>query len=190
MLFVYIHGFNSSPESFKAKCFEQFLFENHPIQQLIVPRLSDLPARAMATLTDLINQRRNENIALIGSSLGGFYATWLSQQYHLPAVLINPAVNPQELLVDFLGTNKNFHTGEEYEFTTEHIVQLDAVTTSIINSPELLMVLLQSGDEVLDYRLAEKKYSSTRLIVETGGDHSFQHFGQYCETIYLFLTGN
>ena len=190
MLFVYIHGFNSSPESFKAKCFEQFLIENHPDEQFIVPRLSDLPARAMVTLTDLINQHRDEKIALIGSSLGGFYATWLSQQYHLKAVLINPAVNPQELLVDFLGTNKNFYTGEEYEFTTEHIVQLDTVTTNNIYSPELLMVLLQSGDEVLDYRLAEKKYSATRLIVETGGDHSFQNFAKYCEPIYWFLTGN
>lgn len=188
MLFVYIHGFNSSPDSFKAKCFESFLAKNHPEDQFIVPRLSDLPSSAMSSLSALIKQHSNKHIVLIGSSLGGFYATRLAQDYHVRAVLVNPAVNPQELLLDYLGINKNYHTGEEFEFTKEHIVQLDAIMTNNISSPEQLMVLLQSGDEVLDYRLAEKKYSQTQLIVEKGGDHSFQKFEQFCERIYQFLS--
>lgn len=188
MLFIYIHGFNSSPESFKARCFGRFLKEYHPQEQYIVPRLSDLPARAMDTLTQVIAEHDQDDIALLGSSLGGFYATWLAWKYHLKAALINPAVNPQSLLIDYLGSNKNFYTGEEYEFTKEHIAQLDAITVGEITFSEQLMVLLQTGDEVLDYQLAEKKYARSHLLIENGGDHSFQNFAQHCEKIYQFLS--
>ncbi|MCU7968408.1 MAG: esterase YqiA, partial [gamma proteobacterium symbiont of Bathyaustriella thionipta] len=103
-------------------------------------------------------------------------------------VLVNPAVNPQALLFEYIGKNKNYHTGEEYEFTVEHIKQLEAIYIESISSPRNLMVLLQKEDEVLDYRLAEKKYSDCQLLIEEGGDHSFQNFEQHCEQIYQFLT--
>lgn len=190
MLFLYIHGFNSSPASFKAQCFEKFLNENYPDEQFIAPELSDLPARAMATLEKFIKQYSEySSVALIGSSLGGFYATYLAQKFDLRAVLVNPAVNPQVLLVDYLGKNKNFYTGEEYEFTREHISQLDEISIRGMSSPNNLMVLLQTGDEVLDYQLAEKKYAESQLIIEQGGDHSFQNFARHCEGIYQFLLG-
>ncbi len=195
MLFIYVHGFNSSPASFKAKCYKRFLTQYHPLDKFIAPELSDLPSKAIKTLTGLIKQHRDSleqinspEIALIGSSLGGYYSTWLAQEFDLKAVLVNPAVNPQELLVNYLGKNKNYHTGEEYEFTKQHITQLNEVSVNNIISPDKLMVLLQTGDEVLDYRLAEAIYSQTHLIIEQGGDHSFQNFAQHCEKIYQFLT--
>ncbi|MCP3849302.1 MAG: esterase YqiA [Gammaproteobacteria bacterium] len=194
MLFLYIHGFNSSPQSFKARCFAHYLKKNHPQDEFMAPELSDLPKKAIDSLCQCIQQHRNaegkagEEVALIGSSLGGFYATWLAQKYNLKAVLVNPAVNPYELLVDYLGENINYHTEEKYTFTLDHIEQLKALMTSSIDVPENLLVLLQSGDEVLDYRLAQKKHSSSNLIIESGGDHSFNHFERYCDNIYGFLN--
>ena len=188
MLFIYIHGFNSSPDSFKANCFNEFIRQKHPEDQFICPKLSDLPDKAVKTVSQLIKQKSSySEVSLIGSSLGGFYATWFAEQYHLKAVLINPAVNPQVLLLDYLGKNKNFYTGEEYEFTPQHIKQLDKVSVNRIKAPEHLMVLIQTGDEVLDYKLAQEKYTDSVLIVEEGGDHSFQHFEKHCESIYQFL---
>lgn len=200
MLFIYIHGFNSSPASYKAKCFARYLLQTHPQDEFEAPELSYSPSRAIATQSQLIehqidsherensHQRNSSNIALIGSSLGGFYATWLAEKYNLPAVLINPAVNPQKVLVNYLGKNKNYHTGEKYDFSREHISQFDAITVSDIIAPQKLLVLLQTGDETLDYRLAENKYAQTHLIIEQGGDHSFQNFEQHCDGIYQFLT--
>lgn len=188
MLFIYIHGFNSSPQSFKAQSFSGYLLKYHPLDDFIAPELSDFPSHAMTTLSQIIEPHINSSrIALIGSSLGGFYATWLAQKYALKAVLVNPAVNPQELLVDYLGKNINYHTGEEYEFTTEHIHQLDHITVHNLITPQNLMVMLQTDDKVLDYRLAKTKYSKTNLLIEPGGDHSFQNFSQHCEEMYQFL---
>ena len=189
MIFLYIHGFNSSPQSYKACCFGRFLEQEYPQDKFICPALSDMPERAIKQLTNMIelSQLKSE-VALLGSSLGGFYATWLAEKYYLKAVLINPAVNPQELLFDYLGKNTNIYTGEEYQFTHEHIRQLDAVTLKVIDKPENFMVLLQTGDEILDYRLAQNKYQESHLLIESGGDHSFQNFNRHCQSIYQFLN--
>lgn len=188
MLFIYIHGFNSSPQSYKAQCFARYLADNHPQAQFLAPQLSDYPRQALNTLFQVIEKYINStSVALVGSSLGGFYATWLAEEYALKAVLVNPAVNPDELLLDYLGVNKNYHTDVEYEFTQMHIQQLQELVVADISKPEQLMVLLQSGDEVLDYRLAAEKYAATELLVEQGGEHSFQNFSRHCDTIYSFL---
>lgn len=195
MLFIYIHGFNSSPKSFKAQCFSQYLSANHPLDEFHAPQLSDLPEQAILSLSYIIEQHllpsktiSGSKIVLIGSSLGGFYATWLAQKYDLKAVLVNPAVNPQELLIDYLGKNTNYHTQDEYEFTPDHILQLDRITVQHIINPQKILVMLQTDDEVLDYHLAEVKYLNAHLMIEKGGDHSFQNFEQHCDGIYQFLN--
>lgn len=191
MLFIYIHGFNSSPKSFKAECFKLFLKKKFPGDEFIAPELSDQPLEAIDTLSQCIEQHIGKSqITLIGSSLGGFYATFLAQKYELKAVLVNPAVNPHELLVDYLGDNTNYYTGEEYEFTHEHIEQLQQLIIKHLKRPKELMVMLQTEDEVLDYRLAELKYSQAHLIIESGGDHSFQNFSEHCDSIYQFLCSD
>lgn len=188
MLFIYIHGFNSSPKSFKSQCFKYFLEKNYPHDDFISPELSFQPFKAISALIEGVEQHINvDQISLIGSSLGGFYATWLAQKYDLKAVLVNPAVNPHELLVDYLGKNINYHTDAEYEFTHEHIQQLKQLVVDDLHSPKNIMVMLQTQDEVLDYRLAKLKYAKTNLMIETGGDHSFHNFAQHCEPIYHFL---
>ncbi len=188
MLFIYIHGFNSSPASFKAQCFSQFLARQHGHDVFIAPQLADSPLAAMTQLSELIEEKQiHQDISLIGSSLGGFYATSLAHQYGLKATLINPAVNPQIRLLDYLGKNKNYHTGVEYDLTHEHIKQLDTIDIASIETVGKLQVLLQTGDKVLDYRLAQSKYRACQLIIEQGGDHSFVHFDSHCSAIYQFL---
>ena len=189
MIFLYIHGFNSSPESYKAQCFSRFLEQKYPLDEFVCPALSDMPELAIKQLTNLIESLQLKcKIALLGSSLGGFYATWLAEKYHLKAVLINPAVNPQELLLDYMGKNTNIYTGEEYQFTHEHIRQLDAVSIKVIDKPENFMVLLQTGDEILDYRLAQTRYQHSHVLIESDGDHSFQNFNRHFQSIYRFLN--
>ncbi len=189
MLVLYIHGFNSSPASYKSRYFKQFLDAKHPGNEFICPELPDYPQQAIELLSRIIESSQVQSIALVGSSLGGFYAAWLANKYNLRAVLINPAVNPQELLVDLLGKNTNYYSGREYELTREHIEQLKALQVGVIENIEKFMVLLQTGDEVLDYRLANKKYIQSHLIIEQGGNHSFEDFPLYCEEIYQFLAG-
>jgi predicted esterase YcpF (UPF0227 family) len=190
LIILYIHGFNSSPDSYKARAFGDFLAKTYPGCHYQVPKLSDVPDKAIGQLSAIIEKavRDQETVALVGSSLGGFYATWLAQRHCLKAVLINPAVNPHILLHDYLGTNRNFYTGEEYELTSDHITQLENLLVAEINAPENLLVLVQKGDEILDYRLAETKYADSHLILEEKGDHSFQGVERYFDKIYQFLA--
>jgi predicted esterase YcpF (UPF0227 family) len=155
MLFLYIHGFNSSPLSFKAQYFSQFITTKYTDDQCYIPSLSVFPLVAIRQLSTFIEQHLGQsNVALIGSSLGGFYATFLSQKYDLPAVLINPVVSPHNLLINYLGKNENYYTEQKYELTYEHVKQLESLTVKSPTFPEKLMVLLQKGDDILDYHLA------------------------------------
>lgn len=174
-LLIYIHGFNSSPRSYKAQRLVDYIQQHQCVVDYQLPELSDQPDRAIAQLTALVEQA-GQDVVLIGSSLGGYYATWLACQYGLRAVLINPAVRPYELLREYLGPNKNFHSGEEYVLTENHIEALRQLETQPGPCYELLDVYLESGDEVLDYRQAEAKYQRARLHLFPGGDHSFINF--------------
>ena len=191
MLFLYIHGFNSSPLSFKAQCFSQFITTKYTDDRCYTPSLSAFPVVAIRQLSMFIEQHLEQSkVALIGSSLGGFYATFLSQKYDLPAVLINPVVNPHKLLINYLAKNKNYYTEQKYELSYEHVKQLEALIVKQPTFPEKLMVLLQKGDDVLDYHLAEREYARSHLLVEAGGNHSFENFSRHCDTIYTFLSKN
>ena len=125
---------------------------------------------------------RHAGAALVGSSLGGYYATYLAEKHGLKAVLLNPAVRPYELLHGELGVQRIFHTGEEYEFIPGHLAELAALEVGRI-TPERYLLIVAKGDEVLDYRSAVERYCGCRQIVIEGSDHGISDFADYLETV-------
>ncbi|MGF1708813.1 esterase YqiA [Enterovibrio baiacu] len=188
VLLIYIHGFNSSPLSLKAQKMQQWCEIHRPDIKLEVPRLACYPAAAAAQLNALVERYKGDyRIGLVGSSLGGYLSAWLNSQYGFPAVVINPAVKPYELLADYLGPQKNPYTGEQYLLETHHMDELKALDTESITHPESIWLLQQEGDEVLDYRQAVAKYQGCKQTVEAGGDHAFVGFERYPAEIIQFL---
>ena len=195
-MLIYIHGFNSSPESFKASLLRKFVVSMDLEDTFLVPELSSIPSMAIQQLENLVQENMlkaeasNSSVCLIGSSLGGYYATWLAEKYGCRAVLVNPAVRPYELFEDFLGVNRNIYTGEEYEITTDHLQQLVEINVNEITHPDRYLLMLQTGDEILDYKIAIEKYAAVPSIVEEGGGHEFMGFDRHLETVLAFCGVN
>ncbi|EHA1081968.1 esterase YqiA [Photobacterium damselae] len=187
-LLLYIHGFNSSPQSMKAEIMANYCRECRPDIKVVVPRLPSYPQQAAEYIDELVQTYLPDyKLGLVGSSLGGYIATWLSQRYQLPAVVVNPAVKPYELLVDYLGPQQNPYTQEQYVLAPHHMDELKAMDVDNIVHPELIWLLQQEGDEVLDYRQAVEKYTLCRQLVEKQGDHSFVQFERFPAEIIQFL---
>ena len=186
---LYIHGFNSSPQSHKASIFKQWLAQQHPQINYEVPYLKPYPADAVAQLQVLVENylAKKENIGLVGSSLGGFYAAYLAEKYSLRAVLVNPSVRPFELLGKYIGENKNFYNDDHYLFEQKHVDELKAFFVAKDSHPDNLLLMVQSGDEALDFKEATAKYVHSQNIIEYGGDHGFQNFERWLPYILQFL---
>jgi uncharacterized protein len=182
-MLIYIHGFNSAPDSFKARLVGERMRALGREHDYRVPALPYRPAEAMTLLRDLLE--RHPGAALIGSSLGGFYATWLAERYALRAALVNPAVRPYALLNQYLGPQKNLYTGAEYELTAQHIEELKSFDVAAV-TPERYFLVTRSGDEVLDYRAGVQKYRGARQWVIPGGDHGFGDFENYLDAVLQF----
>ena len=181
-MLLYIHGFNSSAASFKARLLHAALARDGRGREFVCPDLPPRPTEAIALLEGLIGSERP---CLVGSSLGGFYATWLAEQHDLRAVLVNPAVRPYELLAGYVGKQKNLYTGAEYELTREHVDALRTLETEAV-TPQRYLLIVTTGDEVLDYRDAVEKYRGAGHIVVQGGDHGFSSFEQYVDPVLRF----
>ena len=183
-MLIYIHGFNSSPASSKAQLMRERLAALGRAHEFLAPALPHSPAAAAAQIEDLA--RAHRDACLIGSSLGGFYATWLAEKFALRAVLVNPAVRPYELLAGEVGRQKNFHSGEEYDFTVRYIAELRALEVESI-TPARYLLMVETGDAVLDYRHAVEKYRGARQLVIEGGDHGFSDFAGYLDAAFEFI---
>lgn len=190
---IYLHGFNSSPASFKAQYLDRFLTQHGWQGNYSIPKLDYRPAKAIAQLEEMIKSRwLNYNITLIGSSLGGYYATYLTEHYGLTegyginSVLINPAVSPYRMMADNLGTQVNYYTDEAYIITDREVEQLRQLEVSELADPHRYLVLLQTADETLDYREAASKYRQCNLTIQEGGSHGFDQFDRVVPDIMAF----
>ena len=161
--------------------------DNYPDLTIEMPQLANYPNDALAIIEQLIDEHKGKKLRFIGSSLGGFLSTFMVEKYSGKAVLINPAVRPFELLVDFLGEHINPNTQQPFLLENKHIDQLRQLDTPSLNPASDYWVLLQTADETLDYRQAETKYQAHKLNIEPGGDHSFQDFQRFLPDIFRFL---
>ena len=183
-MIVYLHGFNSAPQSHKAQALQRHLAERGLGDRFACPKLPPRPAEAIALVEREVLQP-GRAVTLVGSSLGGFYATYLVEKYGLRAVLINPAVKPQRDLESYLGLQRNLYTGEEYELTREYLEEWRRLDAPEVH-PERYLLLVETGDEVLDYREAVRKYAGARQVVIEGGDHSLRSFPEHLPLILEF----
>ncbi|MCM8594611.1 YqiA/YcfP family alpha/beta fold hydrolase [Accumulibacter sp.] len=181
---LYLHGFCSSPASWKARLLGERLAALGLAERLLCPALPPVPFAAIALAESLL-ARCAGTVTLLGSSLGGYYAAWLAEKHDLRAVLVNPVVMAPELLAGLIGGHSNFHTGERFEFTSEHVDQLRALEAPRV-TPLRYLLLVETGDEVLDYRQAVSRYAGSRQIVLEGGDHSFRRFPEFVPQILEF----
>jgi uncharacterized protein len=185
-MLVYLHGFNSSPASGKAKQLGEYMASLGRQADYFCPALPNSPREAIAQVEAKLAQRRPESVTLIGSSLGGFYATYLAEKHGCKGVLVNPAVHAHKLLRSALGPQTNWHTGEKWELTEAHLAELAALDIDSITLPKRYLLLTQTGDEVLDYRDAVAYYAGATQIIEDGGDHGFAGFERHYQTILDF----
>ena len=182
---LYFHGFRSSPRSFKAQRMEAAVRARNPAVTWWCPQLPPSPAAAMRMVRQGTDAWPTQGMAVVGSSLGGFYATWLAEQHGLKAVLVNPAIDPHVGLRAYLGPQSNLHTGEPYELTEEHLREWRALYVPRI-TPQRYLLIVETGDEVLDYRRAVERYAGAEQVVIPGGDHSLQSFPQHLARILEF----
>ena len=184
-MLIYLHGFNSSPGSHKAQMLARSLRERGLGAHYACPALPHRPEQAIAAIEAQMVRHAGEPICFVGSSLGGFYATWIAERHRARAVLINPAVHPQRDLRAFLGVQQNLYTGEKYELTEPHLEQWAKLVAPEI-TPSRYLLLVETGDEVLDYREAVARYAGAKQVVVQGGDHSLQSFAEHIPLILQF----
>ena len=181
---LYLHGFCSSPASWKARLLAKAIEGRGLDGRFFCPALSFEPNAAIAQAEEIITTE-DRPLTLVGSSLGGYYATYLAEKHDLRAVLVNPAVVAPISLNKYIGTQTNFYSGESFDFTAAHIAQLQTLEAPRI-TPERYLLMLETGDEVLDYRQAVSRYAGCRQILLDGGDHSFTHFPELLPQLFEF----
>ena len=182
-----LHGFHSSPASLKAQQMRDYLLSHHSDIQFHCPQLPVLPEQMWQVIETFFEQHKEFDIAVMGSSLGGFLATKVVQTYAVNALLINPAVTPDLLFNQYQGTQVHPYLKLQYEINQDYIKQIENLYIEKLKFPDKIWVLLQQEDEVLDYRDALKKYKACQITCEKGGDHSFTGFERYLTEIIHFL---
>ncbi|WP_157314983.1 YqiA/YcfP family alpha/beta fold hydrolase [Chitinibacter sp. GC72] len=181
---IYLHGFLSSPLSDKAQLTQQWMMQQGLADRLICPQIPMQPDAAIALIGSIL-QPLNGNFCVVGSSLGGFFATWAVEEFGGRAVLVNPAVRPYDLINQYLGPQENYYTGEIHQIDASFAAQLQQYERAPTRLSHYWL-LTQEGDEVLDYRIGVDYYRGCLQTVEPGGDHGFTDFERYLPQIWRF----
>jgi predicted esterase YcpF (UPF0227 family) len=185
-MILYLHGFRSSPRSFKARVVGERMRALGREDELVCPQLPASPRAAMELVTTLVDRYPAPELAVIGSSLGGFYATWLAERTGCRAALLNPAVDPLRDLEQHVGVTTAYHSDEPFEFKRAYIDELRALKVGRITLPQRYYLLAATGDEVLDYRTMVAHYAGARQHVIDGSDHAIGEFARYVDEVLEF----
>jgi len=173
---LYLHGFRSSPQSTKARQVAAWVQQHRPDVHWWCPQLPPSPRQALDLVTTGIADWPRETMAVIGSSLGGFYATVVAERFGCRAVLLNPAVEPARDLEAYVGETAAWHSDERFFFQPEFVDQLAALRPAAITRPERYFAVIAKGDEVLDWREMSSRYAGCRIKLLEGGDHALSGF--------------
>ena len=185
---LYLHGFRSSPQSAKARRVAAWVQAMRPDLHWWCPQLPPSPRKAMAMVEETVREWPASAMAVIGSSLGGFYATAVAEHHGCPAVLLNPAVDPARDLAKYIGEQTAFHDpAERFFFRAEFVDELRAITPAAITRPERYLAVIAKGDEVLDWREMSARYAGCRIKLLEGGDHALSDFDTHLPDILHFL---
>ena len=183
-MLVYLHGFRSSPQSFKSELLEQYCVSHSIADLYACPQLPVSPASAIQAIRDQF--RLTPQDTLVGSSLGGYYATWLAETSGCRAVLINPAVNPARDLAPYVGPLRTYHDDQPMELLAEHIDELADYAVGAITFPERYLLIAAKGDEVLDWREMVAHYPGARTVLREGSDHGLSEFDEHIDEVIEF----
>lgn len=185
---LYLHGFRSSPQSTKARMMAARVQAGYPGVHWWCPQLPPSPRAAAALIREGIAGWPPERMAVCGSSLGGYYATWVAEQTGFKAVLLNPAVDPARDLAAYIGEQTAWHDpNERFFFRPEYIDELRALYAGPLTRPERYFAVIAKGDELLDWREMTGRYADARIRLLEGSDHALSDFDQHIDEVLAFL---
>lgn len=184
---LYLHGFRSSPQSMKARKVADWMQKHRPDVQWWCPPLPSSPEEAMRMVADVIVDWPRDRMAVIGSSLGGFYASVVAERMGCPAVLLNPAVEPARDLAKYIGETTAWHSDDKFFFRPDFVDALRELRPTHITRPERYFAIIAKGDEVLDWREMSSRYKGCRIKLLEGGDHALSDFDDHWPEIVRFL---
>ncbi|VXC41937.1 Esterase YqiA [Burkholderia sp. 8Y] len=185
-MILYLHGFRSSPQSFKARAMRARLAELGRLSEWQCPVLPVSPRDAIALAEAIASTAASDDVTVVGSSLGGYYATYLAEKHGWRAVLLNPAVVPQSDLSAYLGEQPLWHGGGSITVLPRHLDELRALTVDAITRPERYFLIAATGDEVIDYRTMLARYPGVRTTLIQGSDHAISDFANYLGDVLAF----
>ena len=186
---LYLHGFRSSPQSTKAQMMAARVQADHKKVRWWCPQRPPSPREAMALIQRGTADWPADQMAVVGSSLGGFYATALAQQRGCRAVVLNPAVDPARDLAAHIGEQTAWHDpAEHFFFRPEYIDELRALQTGPLTHPERTFAVIAKGDELLDWREMTARYASARIRLLEGSDHALSDFDAHIDAVQEFLA--
>lgn len=189
-MILYLHGFRSSPRSTKARQLAARLEQRGLANAWRCPQLPVAPREAAHRIAEIATGADAPPLAIIGSSLGGYYATWIAEQVDCRVVLLNPAVHPDRDLAPHLGVQTVYHSDETVEIEAEFLDELRALRAGPVTRPERYLLVAATGDEVLDWREMVARYPAARQIIVQGSDHGLADFATIIDEVIDFAIGD
>jgi predicted esterase YcpF (UPF0227 family) len=196
-MILYLHGFRSSPQAAKACLLRRKMEQLGRLDELRCPQLPASPQQAVALALELVAGCAASDLTIIGSSLGGFYATWLAERLGCRAVLLNPTVKPLRDLAHYMELNADgkatlalthFHSGEEFDFKPEYKGQMQALEVATITRPERYYLIAATGDELLNWHDMVGHYPQAKQLIVQGSDHGLSDFADYLDGVLAFCA--